>query len=161
MLWDLKIGGDIYNGTNYFLTLIGRSKLTADRYVPRVIEGVLNDGLQNTSNPTPNTIAVIPAYNTNYYLGMPEENFIEKDVHWCRLRDMTLSYVFKKNFIKGVNNLGAFITVNDLFLLTNYSGADPAVNGNTSAGRGVGAFGFDYATLPSPISINFGIRASF
>jgi hypothetical protein len=45
--------------------------------------------------------------------------------------------------------------------MTNYSGADPGVNGNTAGGRGVGAFGFDYGTLPSPISINLGIRASF
>ena len=162
MLWDLKVGGDIFNGTNMFLTRIGRSKLTADRYTPRVISGVLNDGLQNSS-PTENTIVVTPAYQaTDYYTNfMPEEAFIERDVNWFRLRDMTINYTFPKSFIKGFKSLSAYVTGNDLFLLTNYSGADPAVNGNTAGSLGVGAFGFDYATLPSPIQLNVGIRASF
>ncbi|MBI5857307.1 MAG: SusC/RagA family TonB-linked outer membrane protein [Sphingobacteriales bacterium] len=162
MLWDLKVGGDIYNGTNLFLTLTGRSKLTADRYKPRVVQGVLNDGLQNSANPTINTIVVIPAYNENYYLlAMPEEAFIERDVNWFRLRDITLNYTFNQNFIKALKSLSFFVTANDLILMTNYSGADPAVNGNVAGGKGVGGFGFDYGTLPSPISVNFGIRASF
>jgi hypothetical protein len=161
MLWDLKVGGDIFNGTNMFLTRIGRSKLTADRYQPRVISGVLNDGLQNTS-PTENTIAVVPAYQNDYYTSfMPEEAFIERDVNWFRLRDITLNYTFPKSAFKGFKALSVFVTGNDLILLTNYSGADPAVNGNTAGSLGVGAFGFDYATLPSPMQLNFGIRASF
>lgn len=160
-LWDLKVGGDIYNGTNRYLTNIGKSKLTADRYNPRVIDGVLNDGLQNSSTPTVNTIAVIPAYNSQYYTTMPDEAFIERDVNWFRLRDITLNYTFPKNFIKSFKSLSFFITGNDLILLTNYSGADPAVNGNTAGTPGVGAFGFDYGTLPAPLQLNFGLRASF
>lgn len=161
MLWDLKSGGDVFNGTNMFLTRTGRSKLTADRFTPRVIQGVLNDGLQNTATPTVNTIAVVPYFNQDYYTTMPEEAFIEKDVNWFRLRDITLSYTFSKNFIRGVKSLSAFVTGNDLILLTNYSGADPNVNGNTAGSRGVGAFGFDYGTLPAPLQVNIGIRASF
>ena len=161
MLWDLKVGGDIFNGTNAYLTRIGKSKLTEDRYTPRVISGVLNDGLQNSSTPTPNAIAVIPAFNDQYYSTMPEEAFIERDVNWFRLRDVTLNYTFPKTFVKRIKLLSVFVTGNDLLLLTNYSGADPAVNGNTAGSLGVGAFGFDYGTLPSPLQLNFGIRASF
>ncbi|MGQ0738470.1 MAG: SusC/RagA family TonB-linked outer membrane protein, partial [Bacteroidota bacterium] len=47
-VWDLKVGGDIFNATNMYLTLQGISKRTDDRYTPRVIAGVLNDGLQNS-----------------------------------------------------------------------------------------------------------------
>lgn len=166
MLWDLKVGGDVFNGTNMYLTRIGRSLLTADRDKPRIIEGVLNDGLQNTATPTANTITVIPMYNDAYFTSgaMPEEAFIEKDVNWFRMRDLSLSYTFPESIVKRIGafkSLGAFVTANDLILLTNYSGADPATNGNTAGGRGVGGFGFDYGTLPSPISINIGIRASF
>ncbi|MBM3416812.1 MAG: SusC/RagA family TonB-linked outer membrane protein [Bacteroidetes bacterium] len=160
-LLDLKAGGDIFNGTNRFLTNVGKSKLTADRYQPRVISGVLFNGLENSGTPTANTIAVIPAFNNQYYTTMPEEAFIEKNVNWFRLRDVTLSYTFPKNFIKSFKSLSAFITGNDLILLTNYSGADPAVNGNTAGSLGVGAFGFDYGTLPSPLQVNLGLRASF
>ncbi len=167
MLWDLKVGGDVFNGTNMFLTRIGKSKLTADRDVPRVIDGVLNDGLQNSANPTINTIVVIPKFSDTYYTTtMPEEAFIEQDVNWLRLRDISLNYTFSQNFINRlgrgtIKTMSAFVTFNDVFLLTNYSGADPATNGNTAGSRGVGGFGFDYGTLPSPLSMNFGLRASF
>jgi TonB-linked SusC/RagA family outer membrane protein len=160
-LWDLKVGGDIYNGTNQFLTTIGRSKLTADRTTPRVLDGVLQDGRENTDNPTANTIVVTPYYNDNYYRLMPEEAFIEKDVNWFRLKDVTLSYTFPQstiNRIGKIKSLSAFATFNDVILLTNYSGADPSVNANTSGTRGVGGFGFDYGTVPSQLSMNFGFR---
>ena len=163
-LWDFKVGGDIFNGTEEFLNAIGKSKTSADRMKPRVIKGVLQDGLENTDNPTLNNIIVTPYYNDLYYRSMPEEAFIEKDVNWARLRELSLSYSFPERItkrIKSLKNLGIFCTVNDLILITNYSGADPGVNGNTAAARGVGSFGFDFATLPAPVSYNFGLRASF
>ena len=159
MLWDLKVGGDVFNGTSRWMTTYGISPKTADRFTPRVIQGVLNDGLQNTT-PTPNTISFIPAYNYTYYT-LPDEEFIERNVNYFRLRDITISYTFNKNFVRGLKNMSAFITGNDLILLTNYSGADPAVNGNTAGSRGVGAFGYDYGTLAAPLQVNFGIKASF
>lgn len=164
MLWDWRMGGDIFNGTNMFLTQQGRSLRTADRLMPRVIQGVLQDGWQNTATPTPNTIAVTPYYNQAYYTGMPEEEFIEKDINWLRLRDITLSYNFTSSIInkqKVFKSLSAFVTCNDLVLITNYSGADPAVNGNTAGTRGVGAAGFDFGNIAIPVSVNVGIRTSF
>jgi len=164
-LWDLKVGGDIFNGTDMYLTQQGISKRTDDRYTPRVIQGVLNDGLQNSTTPTVNTIAIIPAYNQQFYTTrMPEEAFIEKDVNWFRLRDITLRYSFTPEALKRlgfVKSLGVFITANDLILMTNYTGADPAVSGNTAGTRGVGGWGFDFGNVPAPVSINFGIRAGF
>jgi len=164
MLWDWRMGGDIFNATNMYLTTQGRSLKTADRFTPIVITGVLNDGLQNTANPTKNTIAIVPFFNQGYYTAMPEEEFIEKDINWLRLRDITLSYNFT-NAIKGkqkiFKTLSAFVTCNDLILITNYSGADPAANGNTAGTRGVGAAGFDYGNVAIPISINLGLRTSF
>ncbi len=163
-LWDLRVGGDIFNGTDMYLTLQGISKRTDDRYTPRIINGVLNDGLQNSAAPTRNTIVVIPAYNQAYYTLLPEEEFIEKDINWFRLRDITLRYTFSQNMVKNmgfVKSLGVFVTANDLILMTNYTGADPASNGNTSATRGVGGWGFDFGNVPAPVSVNFGIRAGF
>ena len=165
MLWDIKVGGDIFNATEMFLTRTGKSLRTLDRMEPRVVQGVLRNGLENTAQRTYNSIAIIPYYNQNYYdLNMPEEEFIQKDVNWVRLRDITLSYTFTPNTLKSlryVRSLSAFITGNDLILKTNYRGADPAVNGNTAGSRGVGAFGFDYGNIGSPISVNVGLRANF
>ncbi|MFN2437688.1 MAG: SusC/RagA family TonB-linked outer membrane protein [Chitinophagaceae bacterium] len=165
ILWDIKAGGDIFNATEMYLTRAGKSLRTEDRLMPRVIDGVLSDGLQNTANPTRNTIAIIPYYNQQYYtLNMPEEEFIEKDINWLRLRDVTLNYTFspaRTGALKFVKSLSAFVTGNDLILITNYTGADPAVNGNTAGTRGVGAFGFDYGNIGTPISVNVGLRANF
>lgn len=164
-LWDLKVGGDIFNGNDKFLTSIGKSQRTANRFDPVVVDGVLKDGKENSANPTRNTIVVIPAYHPTYYSSsMPEEIFIEKDVNWFRLRDITLSYMFPEKWtrkIKGIRNLGAFVTANDLILFTNYTGADPSVSGSGAGTRGVGAAGFDFGTIGTPVSVNIGVRAAF
>ncbi|MFX6751329.1 hypothetical protein ABTH43_19605, partial [Acinetobacter baumannii] len=85
-------------------------------------------------------------------------------VNWFRLRDVTLNYMFTQKtmqHIKAIKSLSVFVTGNDLVLFTNYHGADPATNGNTALSKGVGGFGFDYGNLPTPISVNFGLRANF
>ncbi|HEU0111499.1 MAG TPA: SusC/RagA family TonB-linked outer membrane protein [Flavisolibacter sp.] len=164
MLWDLKVGGDIYNATEMFMTRSGRSLRTTDRTTPRIVTGVLQDGLENTETPTVNTIAITPYTNQNYFTTMPEEAFVEKDVNWLRLRDITLSYTFPASAIRNLGflkSLSAFVTGNDLILITNYTGADPAVSGVSAGSRGVGAFGFDYGTVGTPISVNLGLRANF
>ncbi len=163
-LWDLKVGGDIYNATEQYLTSVGKSARTGNRLVPRVIKGVLNDGLQNSANPTVNTISITPYYAQTYYTSMPEEEFIQKNVNWLRLRDVTLNYTLPQKSlrnIKSIKSLSLFVTGSDLILLTNYLGADPATNGNTALSKGIGGFGFDYGNLPTPIGVNIGLRASF
>ncbi len=163
MLWDLRVGGDIFNGTEMFLTNYGRSMRTADRFVPRVVKGVLQDGKENTALPTRNTIVVIPAYTTDAafytYTNMPEEAYVEKDINVFRMRDITLSYTFGK--IRGFKGLSLFITGNELILMTNYTGADPQSNANTAGTKGIGTFGFDFGKIPTPVSINVGLNASF
>ncbi len=164
MLWEAKVGGDIYNGNELFLTTIGRSRLTANRESTQIFNGVLRDGLENTATPTKNNIAILPYLNQGYYTAaFPEEYFIEKDVSYMRLRDLTVSFNFKDVLkkTKYIKSLTAFVTGNNLILISNYTGADPAVNGTTPGTRGVGAFGFDYGTVPEPISLNFGLRAGF
>ncbi len=163
-LWDLKVGGDIFNATDMYLTLQGKSQRTADRKTTRVVAGVLNDGLQNTATPTRNTIAITPYYTQAYYTGMPEEEFVQKNVNWFRLRDLTFSYTLGQKLVrsfKAFKSLSIFGTANDLVLFTNYKGADPAINGNTASSTGIGGFGIDYGNLPTPISLNFGLRAGF
>ncbi|MBK7560708.1 MAG: SusC/RagA family TonB-linked outer membrane protein [Chitinophagaceae bacterium] len=160
-LWDLKVGGDIYNGTDQVLTGLGRSRRTADRNTPRVVQGVLADGLQNTATPTVNTIVVIPYFQSTYYTTMPDEEFIQHDVNWFRLRDLTLTYRFAKPLFKSMKGMSFFITGNDLIVLSNYHGADAAVNSNNPGTKGVGGYGLDLGSAPTPLSISFGLKASF
>ena len=163
-LWDLKVGGDIYNGTDQVLTGLGKSARTGDRSNPIIVDGVLNDGLQNTANPTKNTIVVVPYFLSTYYTTMPDEEFIQKDVNWFRLRDITLNYRLSDKItkrIKGLKGMSFFITGNDLILFTNYKGADPAVNANNPGSSGIGGYGMDLGNAPTPLSLSFGLRANF
>jgi len=154
-LFDIRKGGDVFNATEQFLTARGLALSTLDRNTPRVIQGVLRDGKENTATPTQNNIVVVPAVQTSYYTNISEELFIEKNINWVRLRDVTLSYTLPQALMK---NASVFITGTDLFLWTNYTGLDPIVNGNTAAVGGSGAAGIDYGNFPMPRGINFGLR---
>ena len=159
-LLDIRKGGDIFNGTEHYLTARGLSNRTLDRDQPRVIEGVLRDGLENSANPTANNIVIVPSVQTGYYTNMSEELFIEKDINWLRLRDVTLRYELPARLI-GARTASAYITATDLFLITNYSGLDPIVNGNTAAVGGSGAVGIDFGNFPMPRGFNFGVSVGF
>jgi hypothetical protein len=81
-----------------------------------------------------------------------------------RLRDITLAYTFPDKILKPTKifrSAGIFVTGTDLFMLTNYTGADPNVNGTTATSGGAGAAGFDYGTLAMPRNITVGLRVGF
>jgi TonB-linked SusC/RagA family outer membrane protein len=159
-LLDFRKGGDILNATEHFLTTVGLSNSTLDRMQPRIIPGVLQDGRENSATPTLNNVSVTPYYQNGYYTGISEELFIEKNINWMRLKDVTLSYKLPSKLLgkqKFVKNASVFVTGTDLFMLTNYSGLDPVINGNTAAVGGSGGQGIDYGNFPIPLGINFGV----
>lgn len=159
-LLDIRKGGDIFNATEHYLTVRGLATSTTDREKPRVIPGVIRDGKENTATPTINNIVVVPAVQTGYYTGMSEELFIEKNINWLRLRDITLRYNIPDNWMH-TRNASVFITGTDLFLLTNYTGLDPIVNGNTAAVGGSGGTGIDFGNFPIPRGVSFGLKVGF
>ncbi len=165
-LFDIRKGGDVFNATEAFLFRNGLSKKTLDRENPRVFEGVLKDGLENTATPTRNNIQINPYLNNNFYLStsIPDEQFIEQDIDWLRLRDLTISYNLSKKLLSRQNIVKTariFATGTDLFMITNYSGGDPGVNGTSPAQGGSGGSGFDYGNLPLPRVFNFGLTVTF
>ncbi|MBN8821100.1 MULTISPECIES: SusC/RagA family TonB-linked outer membrane protein [unclassified Spirosoma] len=164
-LLDIRKGGDVFNGTAMYLWRSGLSKKTLDRDTPVVFKGVLRDGKEDTGTPTPNTIQIIPSLrSTDYYNSIPESEFVEKDINWLRLRDVTLSYVLPTallNKSKVFKQASVFVNGTDLFLVTNYTGADPNVNGTTATSGGVGAGGIDFGTLSVPRGFSAGLRVGF
>ncbi|MBC7399174.1 MAG: SusC/RagA family TonB-linked outer membrane protein [Mucilaginibacter sp.] len=160
-LLDFRKGGDVFNGNEMFLTRYGLSNRTLNRYTPIVVNGVLKDGNENSATPTVNTIQTTPAYQTSYYTTSIESDFVEHNINTFRLRDVTLSYNLPSSLIgkqKVFKGIGVYVTATDVFLITNYSGADPEVNGTNSSTRGSGAGGFDYGTLATPRTISFGLN---
>ncbi|MBO9564924.1 MAG: SusC/RagA family TonB-linked outer membrane protein [Niastella sp.] len=158
---DIRKGGDVFNANEMYLYVNGLSKRTLDREQPRVIKGILKDGLENTANPTPNNIAVIPYYTQGFYnASTSEADFIE-DVNWLRMRDITLSYRLPNAMLKRMRIFKSFqvtVSAQDLFMITNYTGADPNVNSLNATSRGFGGAGIDYGALSNPRRFNFGVR---
>lgn len=162
-LIDTRLGGDVYNATELFKYINGLSLRDLDRETPRVFQGVLRDGLENTDNPTRNTVQVIPYYNNGFYTSQADENFIERDVNWVRLKDITLRYVLPQRLLgrsKLFKAASVFVTGTDLFLITNYTGGDPGVNAVTPSKGGSGGGGIDYGNLPLMRAYNAGISIS-
>jgi TonB-linked SusC/RagA family outer membrane protein len=159
-LVDIRRGGDVFNATEQFLTARGLSNRTLDRETPRVIAGVLRDGKENTPTPTKNTVVVVPQVQPAYYTAISEELFIEKNINWVRLRDVTLRYTLPPKLVRA-RAASLFLTGTDLLLFTNYSGLDPIVNGNTAAVGGSGAQGIDYGNFPMPRGLSFGLKVGY
>src|SRR4051812_23847573 len=159
-LIDIRRGGDIFNATEHYLTARGLSSETLDRDTPRVIQGVLRDGKENSANPTVNNIVIVPSSQTDYYRLMSEELFIQKNINWVRLRDIQVSYMLPKGFF-GARNSSVFVKGTELGLWTNYKGLDPIVNGNSAAVGGSGGVGIDFGNVPIPRGVNFGVRMGF
>jgi TonB-linked SusC/RagA family outer membrane protein len=160
MLWDFRRGGDVFNATQHLLTTRGLTAQTLDRERPRIIPGVLRDGRENSATPTPNGIVIIPRVQPAFYTGMSEELFIEEDIHWVRLRDITVR-VQLPGKVLSARNASAFVRGTDLLLFTNYTGLDPIVNGNTAAVGGSGAVGIDYGNFPMPRGFSFGLSVAY
>ena len=159
-LLDIRKGGDIFNATEHYLTTRGLSMETLDRDQPRIIQGVLRDGRENSANPTSNNIVIVPSVQNGYYTNMSEELFIEKNINWLRLRDITVRYEIPGKFLRA-RNASVYLTATDLFILTNYTGLDPIVNGNTAAVGGSGAVGIDFGNFPMPRGVNVGFSVGF
>lgn len=76
---------------------------------------------------------VIPRalYGTGYNYQM-SSRFVE-DGSFLRFQNLQISYSFPKKTLKkyGINNLSAYVTMNNLFCWTNYSGIDPEISAGT------------------------------
>ncbi|MGN7783284.1 SusC/RagA family TonB-linked outer membrane protein [Niabella sp. 22666] len=163
---EFRKGGDVWNGMEYYLYLTGLSKKTLNREEPIIIKGVLNDGLQNSTTPTPNTIVIVPFNRSDYYTSSSastEADFIE-NVNWMRMRDATLAYNIPARLLsktKFISSASLFVTGTELFMLTNYTGADPSVNANNASSVGAGGVGIDFGAISMPRGFNFGLRVKF
>ncbi len=81
------------------------------------------------------------------------------DASWTRLREISLNYSLKGNFIKktGLESIDFSVTGRNLALWTKIKGIDPDVN---QFGTGVGK-GVEYFTNPSSKSVVFGININY
>ncbi len=133
---------------------------------PVVFNGILKDGNEETSNPTPNNISVSYAdYGSSIYSGY-DEDWLEKNVNYLRLQELRLSYTAPQKFLKNVfngfiSNAVVYVSGNDLFTWTNYSGIDAVGNTISAAAGGTGGEGYDVWSIPNPRVLSFGVSLTF
>ena len=178
MLWEFRIGGDVFNGTQYAMTNSGVSMLSANRE-SITIDGVIPDGdgfkdISYTIEAGKSYIqtidkkqversgeSIIKDYYTTYY-NYETANWITK-VNSLRLRTISLGYeipkslLMKTHFIKAAS---VSLSLNNILLFTNYDG-DPEVAASGSGVGGSSSVGFEYCGVPSTASFSFGVNLKF
>lgn len=171
MLWEFRVGGHVYNGTEYAMTLAGISELSAQR------EKIEVSGVNGSGEFVTNVFEAdkIYTYNgkeasgrtiiANYYQDIyPYEtaNFMTK-VNALRLRTVSLSYSLPKSLLAKTNVIkraSVTATANNLLLFTNYNG-DPEVAAAGSGAVGSSSVGIDYCGVPSTASFSLGFNLTF
>lgn len=173
MAWEFRVGGDIYNGTDYYLVSKGLSDLTENRE-SLTISGVQQDG-ENYKDAT-FTFEAGKTYNLNGtqvsgqeviqkyyqdYFHRDGNNYITK-VNSLRLRTLSLGYDIPKVFLNklGIKRASVSATASNLLLITNYRG-DPESSAAGSGVSGSGAVGIEYCGVPATASFSFGVNLTF
>jgi TonB-linked SusC/RagA family outer membrane protein len=87
--------------------------------------------------------------------------FIE-DGSYLRIKSLTLSYDFMGFFkLSPITNLQAYVTVQNLYTFTDYTGYNPEIGSSTAFGANPLAFGIDNAVYPMARTVLFGINIGF
>lgn len=175
MLWEFRVGGAVFNGTEYAMTMSGMSKLSegrdrleitgvqasGDGYTPVETHVFEADGVYNFNGTKISGKELIKNYYTSYYY-RESRNFIT-DVNSLRLRTISLSYELPKNVLaktKCIKRASVSATANNLLLFSNYHG-DPEVAVSGSGITGSSSVGIDYCGVPSTASFSFGVNLTF
>lgn len=136
-----SIGNDIYNASRFELELMNDFKNQSTAVLDRWT--------------TPGQITNVPRANSLSAMVI-SDRFVE-DGSYIKLKSVTLGYNFKNPF-KGVSKLNVYVTGQNLYTITDYSGFDPEVNAFASSN---GILGIDYGTYPQVRTIVVGLKANF
>ena len=84
-----------------------------------------------------------------------------EDASFIKLDNITLDYGLNRLLnARRVRNARVFLSVDNAFTITPYSGYDPEVNTNAQVGR-IAALGIDYTNYPVPRTITLGFNLGF
>jgi len=186
-LLDYRIGGDVYNGTDYYMTNNGMSARSMDREKLSII-GVVKTG--ETTGPNGESVPVYSEpqtfeyeagqmyqvgnqnwsgeyiINNRYWQGaytLESRNYMT-NTNWLRLRTVSLAYSLPDavlNRIRAIKGLTATLTGTNLLLWTNYKGMDPETSAAGAGAIGSSSVGIDYNGIPALSSVSFGLNVTF
>jgi ferric enterobactin receptor len=172
LLFDIRKGGDVYNGTEYSLVTNGLSRRTLlnDRQSVTVTGVNSQTGAAFTQTYNANQSYTIngTTYDGRYMVQQYWQNYAGnslnfiQSVNWVKLRSLSLTYDFTGmlNNTKVIKGLSATAVGTNLFTWTNYKGMDPEVSAAGGTG-GSGSTGIDYLGVPAVASFTFGLNITF
>jgi hypothetical protein len=146
-----------FNLNVFFQGSFGNEVLNGPAINLRNINTLSNQTADALNRWTPtNTNTSVPRANAN----RPREVY---DVHvedgsFIRLASLTVGYRLPERLVRGVSNARLFVTGQNLWLSTDYSGFDPEVN---SFGGDARARGIDLGAYPRARVWNFGANVTF
>ena len=160
--FNWSYGNDVYNANKIEYTSTGNTSYrnlisemaTGKRWTNLRADGTISN------NP-----AELTALNANTTLWSPYTNYVlsdwaVEDGSFLRLSTVTLGYTLPQDLSAKmkVKKMRLYVSGNNVFVLTNYSGYDPEV----STRRGTGLTpGVDYSAYPRSRSIIFGLNVNF
>jgi hypothetical protein len=142
-------GNDVFNGSRLYLESLQGGDNQVEDVVNRWKQpGDITNIPQATSDP------VKAAENKRV-----SSRFIE-DGSYLRIKNITLGYTFSQGFLQKlkISSLRLYVSTQNLYTFTYYSGLDPEVNyvGNDNT-----IIGTDFFTYPQARSYNIGINLKF
>jgi hypothetical protein len=137
-----SVGNDIVNASNAFL-------MNAS--------GQLNERAEVLDRWTPNnTDTDIPRANANRRTLL--YSTLVEDGTYLRLQSLTLGYTLPESLLRGARSARVYLTGQNLFTFTDYTGFDPEVN---SLNGSPSARGLDVGAYPRARVFNFGVNVVF
>ena len=145
LYFQWSYGNDILNGNKYAYTAANMLNSNGSTDLLR------RWTLTNTNTDIP--VAGSQRTNTNYNSWMIE------DGSYFRFKSLQLGYSLPNRLMKilGINKIRVYTTLNNIFVLTKYSGFDPEVSTQFSNMTR----GFDYSSYPRSLSAVFGVNVNF
>lgn len=152
VFFQWSYGNDVINYNRVKLeNMVGRySNMFAtvlDHWTPRVDNG---DGTYTPGNYT----NYLPAMGTD--MGAINTSRIVEDASFLRLKNIQIGYTFPVKWIKKmkIGSLRVYLSGQNLYTWTKYTGYDPEVSTRNSAMTR----GFDYSAYPRSTSYTFGVK---
>jgi TonB-linked SusC/RagA family outer membrane protein len=146
--------------TVFFQGVYGNQILNANRFELEYLNGTTNQSRDMLNRWTPtNTNTDIPRASTTRPANRISTRQME-DGSYLRLKNVQLAYNLPAKLTKPLHVQGIrfYVTAQNYFTWTKYSGYDPEVN---RFGQDSRSQGFDYASYPAAKTLIFGLNVSF
>lgn len=139
-----SLGGDNFNHTKF----LGTTAKNNMNVFKGVYQSVWREGNEQNA-----TMPRLSSTDLNGNFSKVSTYFVE-DASFLRCRDLQVGYTIPKSFC-GIHKLRVYASVQNLFVITGYSGQDPEVGGGTLTA------GIDKGLYPQPRTYVLGLKMSF